>query len=148
MPSCVSRESIDQQEFVRAQTSDLLVHHLNHIDPAPQTRQHVAAALVLDLADSNAGSPPKSSRSLAEPSRTNSAPGSDACSLAMITLVTATSAPMVTRERSRTLRIEGRGSRIGNLGLRIADLGEQVGFVHQAEAAQGLVKVSCPRQRR
>ena len=65
----------------------------------------------------------------------------------MITLVTATSAPMVTRERSRTLRIEGRGSRIGNLGLRIADLREQqVGFVHQAEAAQGFVKVYRFRQ--
>src|SRR5262249_13552427 len=77
-------------------------------------------------------SPPNRSCSLREPRRTNSADGNMSRSLATITLVRATSAPMVTREGRRILR----RFEIGDSRFEIGDsrfTSQQIGFVHQVE---------------
>src|SRR5262245_7754025 len=140
MPSCVRRESGSTNRnssalkpLISSFTASTTSIQLFRRDITSAPRSYLISWI------RTRGSPPKSSRSLDDPRRTNSAPGSNACSFDMITLVTATSAPMVTRERRRTLRIEDRGSRIEDRGFA----GEQVGFTHQAEASQGFVKVYC-----
>ena len=145
MPSCVSRESIDQQEFVRAQTPDLLVHHLNHIDPAPKRdntsppRSYLISRIRTRGRRRRVRAVWPSPAGRTRPRAATPAAGHDHARDGHVS---------ADGDAGEEQDFEDRGSRIeiGNLGLRIADLREQVGFVHQAEAAQGFVKVYRFRQ--